>query len=92
MNSRTTERFRKALAALPAEIQEKAREAYEMFRRDSSHPSLRFKQVHPSTPIFSVRITRDYRALAVWNVAGDEDLVWFWIGSHAEYDRLLRQL
>lgn len=92
MNSRTTERFRKALAALPAEIQEKAFEAYATFRRDASHPSLRFKQVHPSRPIFSVRITRDYRALAVWNHEGDEDLVWFWIGTHAEYDRLLRQL
>jgi hypothetical protein len=92
VNSRTTERFRKALDALPAEIQVKAHEAYETFRRDSSHPSLRFKQVHPTRPIFSVRITRGYRALAVWNVDGDEDLVWFWIGSHAEYDRLLRQL
>ena len=46
----------------------------------------------PPRPIFSVRITRDYRALAIWNVDGDEDLVWFWIGSHSEYDRLLRQL
>lgn len=90
MNSRTTERFRKALGALPQEIQEKAHEAYVTFSRDASHPSLRFKQVHPTRPIFSVRITRDYRALAIWNVDGDEALIWFWIGSHSEYDRLLR--
>ena len=92
MNSRTTERFRKALAALPDEVQDKAHEAYATFRRDFSHPSLRFKQVHPTRPIFSVRITLDYRALAIWDHDGDDDLIWFWIGSHAEYDRLLRHL
>jgi hypothetical protein len=27
-----------------------------------------------------------YRALAV---ADGSDLVWFWIGTHAEYDRIL---
>ena len=91
MNSRTTERFRKALAALPKEIQEKAHEAYAVFQRDSSHPSLRFKQVHPSRPVFSVRVTREYRALAFWDTEGDEALIWFWIGTHAEYERLLRR-
>lgn len=50
---------------------------------------LYFKQVHSKKPIYSVRVTRDYRALGIRD--GDE-IVWFWIGSHAEYDRLLSQL
>jgi hypothetical protein len=50
---------------------------------------LRFKKVHFSLPIYSVRIDLDWRAVGV--LAGDE-VVWFWIGSHADYERLLRQL
>jgi hypothetical protein len=47
---------------------------------------LRFKHVHPTEPIYSVRISLDYRALGVLQ---DDDIVWFWIGSHADYDKLL---
>jgi hypothetical protein len=54
---------------------------------DPAHPSLRFKLVHPTRPIYSVRIGLDYRALGLRE--GDT-MVWFWIGSHAEYDRLVR--
>ena len=86
MNSRTTDRFRRAFARLPEKIQRKARDAYVRFRSDPGHPSLRFKQVHGTRPIYSVRISADYRALGVRD---RDDIVWFWIGSHADYDRLL---
>ena len=36
--------------------------------------------------MYSVRVTLGHRALRL--VEGDE-VVWFWIGSHADYDRLL---
>ena len=92
MTSRTTERFRKTLAALPAEIQEKAHEAYQLSPRFvSSEPAIQ-AGTSLQAYLLGMRITRDYRALAVGNVEGDEDLVWFWIGNHAEYDRLSRQL
>ena len=51
-------------------------------------PGLRFKPVHPRDPIYSVRVGLHYRAVGVKD--GDE-IVWFWIGAHAEYDRLLKQ-
>ncbi len=89
MNSRTSERFRLAFGRLPARVQTRARAAYRLFRLDPSHPSLRFKQVHPSRAIYSVRIGLAYRALGVRD--GDE-IIWFWIGSHADYDQLLREL
>ena len=89
MTSRTTERFRRAFAALPEHVQQRARQADRVFRDDPSHPSLRFKQVHATRPIFSARVGLGYRALAV----RDSDVVlWFWIGTHADYDQLLPQL
>ena len=54
-----------------------------------SHPALRFKSVHPTEPIFSVRVSLHYRAVGVRE--GDS-MIWFWIGSHDEYDRLLASL
>jgi hypothetical protein len=89
MRSRSTRRFREALARLPEPVRRRAREAYRLFLRHPHHPGLRFKRVHATEPIWAVRITRDYRALGVQ--AGDE-MIWFWIGSHADYDRLLGQL
>lgn len=89
MNSRTTRRFRAAFSSLPGPIQIRAREAYRLFAANPNHPSLQFKKVHATRPIYSARVGLGYRALAVRR---DETLIWFWIGSHGEYDRLLRTL
>jgi hypothetical protein len=88
VRSRTTAAFRKALEALPTRVRAQAQRAYSVFRSDPNHPSLRFKPVHPSRPIYSVRIGIHYRALGVRE--GD-DIVWFWVGSHDEYERLINQ-
>lgn len=88
MTSRTTRRFRKTLAALPMAVRQQARRAYRLFEQDPSHPSLRFKRVHPSEPIFSVRVSQDCRALGVRE---GNAMIWFWIGWHADYERLLRR-
>ena len=50
------------------------------------HPSLRFKKVHATLPVYSVRIDLDWRAVGVLQ---EEHVVWFWVGPHREYDRLL---
>lgn len=89
MNSRTTRRFRQMLAKLPANIRQQAKDAYRLFRENSRHPSLRFKKVHNTQPIYAVRINIDYRAVGV--VDGGE-IIWFWIGPHTEYERLLDAL
>lgn len=88
MKSRTTEQFRKLLAGLPDRVQNQARQAYQQFQRDPGHPSLRFKSVHTSLPIYSARIGKGYRALGQKDKKG---IVWFWVGSHADYDKLLSQ-
>jgi hypothetical protein len=88
VTSTATERFRKAPRQLPPHIQEQAREAFEQFRADPAHPSLHFKRVHTTRPIYSARVSLGYRALAV----KEQDVwIWFWIGSHADYDHLIGQ-
>ena len=89
MKSHTTTRFRKVFRNLPDEIQRHGRAAYRLFRANPYHPSLRFKQVHANRPIYSVRVGISHRALAIRD---GEDLIWFWIGPHAEYDTLISTL
>ena len=89
MNSKTTERFWKGYDELPLAIRKQAKEAYKQFLRDPYYPSLHFKQIHSTRPVFSVRITKKYRAVGI--VQGEE-IIWFWIGSHSDYNKLLKQL
>lgn len=71
---------------MPQEVQELADKSFELLKADPHHPSLHFKQVRKEEKVWSVRIGLHYRALGVEKPAG---LVWFWIGTHAEYDKLL---
>jgi len=89
MKSHTTRSFRKLLAKLPAAARDQAREGYRLFRLNPSHPGLKFKKVHADPAIYSVRVGIHYRAVGA--VDGN-DVVWFWIGAHAGYDKLLEQL
>lgn len=89
MKSKATPRFWKCYAELPATIKKQTKEAYKIFIDNPYHPGLHFKKIHSNQPIFSVRITKDYRAIGVFN---NDEIVWFWIGSHSEYDKLIRQM
>jgi len=84
MISHTTERFRKLFGELPKEVQKQAREAYTQFKNDPYHPGLHFKRIHSKRPIYSIRISRDYRALGIQQ---DGEVIWFWIGSHSDYEK-----
>jgi len=68
---------------LPQDIQKLADQAYERLKQDPRYPSLHFKKIGR---FWSARIGGHHLALAV---EAAEGLVWFWIGSHADYDRLL---
>jgi hypothetical protein len=73
-------------ADLPDDVQVDARQAYRLFKSNPSHPSLNFKKLAGLDHVYSVRIGLDYRALATLK---KNRAVWFWIGSHAQYDRLI---
>lgn len=51
---------------------------------DPFHPSLRFKCINREEDIWSVRLSRDYRALGIME---RDTVTWFWIGSHDDYER-----
>jgi hypothetical protein len=77
------------LGELPAEVQQSAQRAYALFQRDPAHPGLQFKRLHADRQTYSIRIGLGHRALGI---RFDETLVWYRIGPHAEYDRLVSQL
>jgi len=87
VNSHITPGFRKLLAALPHDIRRQARSAYRQFTKNPRHPGLRFKQIHGSDRLVSVRISHGYRAAGVRT--SPEEIVWFWVGTHEEYETLL---
>jgi hypothetical protein len=72
-------------ANLPNDIQRRADRACRLFRRNPFYPGLHFKRVGANSPIYSARVGLGYRALAQMD---GEEFVWFWIGPHAEYDKL----
>jgi hypothetical protein len=86
IESRTTRAFWRLFAALPQDVQRDAQRAYRLFRANPAHPSLQFKKLEGEDRIYSARIGLGYRALAVMN---KDRVIWYWIGSHAEYDRLV---
>ena len=89
MTSRTTRSFRELFAALPARVQKQARQSYRLFLENPAYPGLHFKRVHPDPPTYSARVGISYRAVGV--LEGDT-VTWFWIGPHAEYDKLIERL
>ena len=84
MTGKTSRSFWECFGGLPADLQKTAREKYRLWRRDHFHPSLHFKLV--GERLWSVRITKDYRSLGRQN---DQLIVWFWIGTHEQYERLI---
>ena len=89
MTSLTNIRFRRDFARLPARIQVQARRAYQTFKSNPAHPSLEFKKLPPHDTLWSVRVNAQYRAVGART--GDQ-IVWFFIGTHAGYDALLARL
>jgi hypothetical protein len=55
----------KLLTELPNEIQKQAKDAYTHFKKDPYHPGLHFKRVHSTRPIYSARISINYRAVGI---------------------------
>jgi hypothetical protein len=83
---RASVRFWNEYNKLAPDIRSQADKQFELLKRDPRHPSLQLKKVGK---IWSVRVNLAFRALAVEDA---EDFVWFWIGDHREYERLIRTI
>jgi plasmid maintenance system killer protein len=86
MDSYAVDSFWSAYKNLPEHLQKLADKKYEMWRQEPFHSSLSFKCVDSRENIWSVRINHEYRALAVRE---GNDIIWFWIGDHDTYMKLL---
>ena len=90
MISRLHASFRRSFDRLPRDVQRRAKSAYRKFTIDPNHPGLQFKRLNATLPLWSLRVTDSYRAVGVRK--GDDEIIWFFIGSHGEYDKLLATL
>lgn len=86
MKHRTLPRFWQHYRQLPREVQELADKSFDLLKHNPQHPSLHLKKIGTRKQLWSVRVGAHYRALGVEKPQG---IVWFWIGPHAEYGKLL---
>ncbi|XAT75043.1 hypothetical protein LRC39_08790 [Rhodopseudomonas sp. P1] len=84
MRHLASSKFWATYRALPQPVRALADKNFALLKADPDHPSLHFKRVGQ---FFSVRVGLRYRALAL---PVDEGMLWFWIGTHADYDSLLK--
>jgi hypothetical protein len=87
VTSIATDGFWKLYRVLPGNVRREAREAFRLFCANSAHPGLSFERLRGDPESWSVRITRDYRAVG-WK--RQDSMVWYWIGNHAEFDKVFR--
>jgi hypothetical protein len=81
---RATRRFWESFANLSEDLQNLARKNYALLKANPHHPSLQFKKIGH---LWSARVGLHHRALAAED---SEGFIWVWIGTHAEYERLIK--
>lgn len=79
----TTPEFWELYNQLPEQIRNPADKNYALLKEDPRHPSLHFKKIES---FWSVRVGAHYRALGIDH---EDGVLWFWIGSHADYDAMI---
>ena len=86
MRHMTLPRFWQHYRQLPKEIRQLADKNFDLLKADPQHPSLHLKKVGKRKQLWSVRVGGKYRALGADKPEG---ILWFWIGPHSTYDKLL---
>ena len=82
----TTSRFWRCFEKLPETIQKISKQNFQLLKKNLGHPSLHFKKVGK---LWSVRADISHRALAIED---GRDYIWIWIGTHDEYERMIREM
>lgn len=83
MKHYASRKFWESYEKLPAPIRALADKNYQLLQTNPTHPSLQFKSIGQYR---SVRVGIRYRALGV---EVENGILWFWIGSHSDYDHML---
>ena len=84
--SHTHPDFWKCYNRLPKAVQKLADRKFDLFRSNPHHASLGFAR---KGAVWTVEVGRRYRAIG-WR--DGNDIVWFWIGSHEDYNNLMIRL
>jgi hypothetical protein len=87
MTSRATRRFWDLFDGLPAPAQALAVKNYRLWLKNPAHPSLDFHRLRGGQDRYAVRVGDHYRALGRLEA---DTITWVWIGTHEEYNRLVR--
>jgi hypothetical protein len=90
MKSELNSDFIRRFHELPERVQKAARKNYQLWKDNPNYPSLEFKEVNKKENVWSIRVGIGWRALG--RINSKEVIVWFWIGSHGEYDNLLNKI
>jgi hypothetical protein len=85
MKSHALPSFWKLYRELPESVRREAKAAYRQFIANPQYPGLHFHRLYNDPRYWSVRVTRDYRAVGI--LAGDT-ITWIWIGNHDAFDRM----
>ena len=82
---RTTKRFWESYEILTKQVRELADKNFQLLKRNPRHPSLHFKKIDK---LWSARVGVAHRTLAVKD---GEDFIWTWIGTHDDYERMIKR-
>jgi len=85
MTHRATDRFWRCYLSLPGDVRDLADKNFQLLKQNPRHPSLQFKKVGE---MWSARVGQAHRALAVED---GNDFIWVWIGSHDDYEKMIRE-
>jgi len=89
MKSKTTRDFWKCFHRLPKKVKLQTVMVYRQWQDDPFHPSLHFKQIGQKVSVYSARVGYDWRALGLLK---DNTTTWFWIGSHEDYNNIIKKM
>jgi len=79
----TSPSFWNCYQKLPEEIKSTADKNFALLKENPHHPSLHTKKVGE---FWTVRVGRRYRALSI---EVEQGILWFWVGTHSEYDKII---
>ena len=85
MRHRASPKFWGLYEKLPKAARAIADENYKLLKSNPRHPSLHLKKIGK---LWSVRVGDHYRAVEIDDLP--DGIYWIWIGTHAEYDRMIR--
>jgi len=76
-------RFWRHYRQLPKEVQDLADKNFKLLKTDPYHPSLHFKKVAGKSSC------GQYASETALGTEKPDGILWFWIGTHSEYNTLL---